>query len=310
MNYKQKQTIIKVLKAGGAPGGPGWQCRRHRGGRRPSPGPEPAVNPQPHAPGPAHPGHGPPGRWCPVRRRHCCRVRGAAGGASGRLPGDPGRCGRPIQPGGGHLRDSQHLLRGWLLPGASGAPSTTDSSHSLPVFCSCPRCGIPTCTRLGTVHVHPLPAPLHPQSVSPRGWCSPPNGGTPPRASGPSLPVPSPAPRTQRLTRLRGHLRDAARRGCDPRQGQEHTDTTRQQVQGTKTGAEPGGVHMPIQLTISRARSGGPGTRQGSELLHREDWEAEAGNCFRVNKDDQGNKGSWHRVPGNRLNKFFTSKQR
>ena len=134
MNYKQKQTIIKVLKAGGAPGGPGWQCRRHRGGRRPSPGPEPAVNPQPHAPGPAHPGHGPPGRWCPVRRRHCCRVRGAAGGASGGLPGDPGRCGRPIQPGGDHLRDSQHLLRGWLLPGASGAPSTTDSSHSLPVF--------------------------------------------------------------------------------------------------------------------------------------------------------------------------------
>uniref|UniRef100_A0A4W2FKA2 Uncharacterized protein n=1 Tax=Bos indicus x Bos taurus TaxID=30522 RepID=A0A4W2FKA2_BOBOX len=126
----------------------------------------------------------------------------------------------------------------------------------------------------------------------------------------PLTPLPSPSPRTQCLTRLRGHLRDAARRGCDPRQGQEHTDTTRQQVQGTKAGAEPGGVHMPIQLTISRARSGGPGTRQGSELLHREDWEAEAGNCFRVNKDDQGNKGSWHRVPGNRLNKFFTSKQR
>lgn len=176
--------------------------------------------------------------------------------------------------------------------------------------CSCPRCGIPTCTRLGTVHFHPLPAPLHLQSVSPRGWSSPPNGGTPPRASGPSLPVPSPSPRTQCLTRLRGHLRDAARRGCDPRQGQEHTDTTRQQVQGTKAGAELGGVHMPIQLTISHARSGGPGTLQGSELLHREDWEAEAGNCFRVNKDDQGNKGSWHRVPGNRLNKFFTSKQR
>lgn len=91
--------------------------------------------------------------------------------------------------------------------------------------------------RLGTVHFHSPPAPPDPQSVSPRGWSSPPNGGTPPRASGPSLPAPSPAPRTQRLTRLCGHLRDAARRGCEPRQGQEHVDTTSQQVQGTKGGA-------------------------------------------------------------------------
>lgn len=61
-------------------------------------------------------------------------AQGAAGGASRGLPRDPGGCGRPVQSGGGHLRDSQHLLRGWLLPGASRAPSTTDSSHSLPVF--------------------------------------------------------------------------------------------------------------------------------------------------------------------------------
>ena len=63
-------------------------------------------------------------------------------------------------------------------------------------------------------------------------------------------------------------------------------------------------MHAPIQLTISRAQLGVPGTRQDSELFHREDWEAEAGNCFRVNKDDQGNEESWHRVPGNRLTKF------
>lgn len=79
------------------------------------------------------------------------------------------------------------------------------------------------------MHFHPPPRP---QSVDPRGWSSPPNGGIPPRASGPSLPAPSPAPRTQRLTRLRGHLRDVAREGCEPRQGQEHADTTRQQVLG------------------------------------------------------------------------------
>ncbi|KAJ1058876.1 hypothetical protein K5549_021611, partial [Capra hircus] len=143
-----------------------------------------------------------------------------------------------------------------------------------------------------------------------QGWSSPPNGGTPPRASGPSLPAPSPAPRTQRLTRLCGHLRDAARRGCEPRQGQEHADTTSQQVQGTKAGAEPGGEHAPIQLTIFHTRSGGPGTRQASELFHREDWEAEAGNCFRVNMDDQGNEGSWRHVPRNRLTKFSPQNRR
>lgn len=164
--------------------------------------------------------------------------------------------------------------------------------------------------RLGTVHFHSPPAPPDPQSVSPRGWSSPPNGGTPPRASGPSLPAPSPAPRTQRLTRLCGHLRDAARRGCEPRQGQEHADTTSQQVQGTKAGAEPGGEHAPIQLTIFHTRSGGPGTRQDSELFHREDWEAEAGNCFRVNMDDQGNEGSWRHVPRNRLTKFSPQNRR
>ena len=72
---------------------------------------------------------------------------------------------------------------------------------------------------------------------------------------------------------------------------------------GTKAGAEPSGAHAPSQLTTSRAITR-PGTRQGSELFHREDWEAEARNCFRVDEDDQGNEGSWHRVPGNRVTNF------
>lgn len=76
------------------------------------------------------------------------------------------------------------------------------------------------------------------------------------------------------------------------------------------SGDQGGGEHAPIQLTIFHTRSGGPGTRQDSELFHREDWEAEAGNCFWVNMDDQGNEGSWRHVPRNRLTKFSPQNRR